>query len=173
MLEVRNVKISLKVKGCCLNIVRKLLDDKGIVYKIHPNFISFLLHNFTYVYFKEPFRNKSINHINITKIPSLDKVDEAIVSLKNICVFEVISQNIDNIIATCTLDRPINIKKVVDTKCFSQTKYNPEQFPGIFITFDGGTVILFHSGNIVLVGFKEIAILEDVYQILCARMKTI
>ena len=117
--------------------------------------------------------NRFVNHINVTKIPSVDKIDVAINNLKAICPVQIVSQSIDNIIATGNLARPINIKKVINQKCFAQTKYNPEQFPGIFVKFNSGTIILFHSGKIVLVGFKQIDLLNAVLDQVCACMKTI
>ena len=173
MAEVRNVKISLKIKGCSLDIARKSLTIKNIQYKTAPNFISFSLNNYTYIYFKEPMNNKFVNHINVTKIPSVDKINDAINNLKSICPVQIVSQSVDNIIATGNLASPINIKEVINQKCFVHTKYNPEQFPGIFVKFNSGTIILFHSGKIVLVGFKRLDLLNTVLDQVCACMKTI
>jgi len=173
MAEVRNVKISLKVGGCSLDIARKFLEDNCIAYKTSLNFISFRINNFTYVYFKEPISNKFTNHINITKIPSIEKIEEAILKLKDLCPIQILSQSVDNIIATCSLDRPINLKEVINKKCFVQTKYNPEQFPGLFIKVDGGTVILFHSGKIVLVGFKQLQLIDQALKQICVCTKNL
>ena len=39
-------------------------------------------------------------------------------------------------------------------KKFPKIKYNNQKFPGLFITFERGTAIIFHSGKIVIVGCK-------------------
>ena len=61
---------------------------------------------------------------------------------------------VDNIIATDDFHQHLNLKEIAQRKIFEKVKYNSEQFPGLFIKFNTGTVILFHSGKIVIVGCK-------------------
>ena len=121
-------------------------------------FLLVVKSKYTYIIFKT--NKNSENHINITKIPSVDQVFEAIELIKELTYCLVLSQTIDNIIATTNTFKQLNLKDIVLKKKFQTIKYNNEKFPGLFIKFDKGTAIIFHSGKIVIVGSKSIEDIE-------------
>ncbi len=153
MFRIRNIKISLKVKPIVLNNAIIQLQKKGIATKTYSNFLTFKLHLYTYVVFKKG-RTKH-THINITQIPSLKLINNAIEIVKQCLECKVLYFTIDNIIATSDLKKPICLIDIINKKSFDKIKYNNEIFPGLFIKFHNGTVILFHSGKIVIVGCKN------------------
>ena len=55
-------------------------------------------------------------------------------------------------------------------ECFENIKYNNEKFPGVFLKFKIGTVILFHSGKLVIVGCKNIENIECLISKICAHI---
>jgi hypothetical protein len=106
----------------------------------------------TYIIFKTNKAKNYQTHVNITKIPCLSEVKEAVQFLKKFINFSVIKLNIDNIIATFKFCRTLDLVKICEKKLFECMKYNNEEFPGLFVKKDIGTAILFHRGTIVLVG---------------------
>jgi TATA-box binding protein (TBP) (component of TFIID and TFIIIB) len=148
---IANVKVSVKTSPLVLDIVYQTLKD---VYncKIYNNFLV-IKSKYTYIIFKT---NKSnVTHINITKIPSLLDIDEAVNTIKILTNCLITSQTIDNIIATTFVNKKLNLNQIVQEQKFKSIKYNNEKFPGLFLKFKKGTVILFHSGKIVIVGSKS------------------
>lgn len=146
--KITNVKVSLKTTPISLNNVLNLPFQTNN----HRNFIV-VKAKYTYSIFKT---NKMLeNHINITKIPKIKKVKKAIKYLKKYLNFEVKNITIDNIIATFKIDHKIDLVSVCEEKLFKTMKYNSEKFPGLYVKFEEGTAILFHSGSIVIVGCKN------------------
>jgi TATA-box binding protein (TBP) (component of TFIID and TFIIIB) len=150
--KIANVKVSIKTLSLSLDIVFNCLTLKGLKCKNYTNFLV-IKNKFTYIIFKT--NNKNENHINITKIPSLSHVKEALETIKTLTHCFITSSKIDNIIATTNAHRKLNLEKIVSEKKFKQIKYNNEKFPGLFLKFTNGTAIIFHSGKIVLVGCKS------------------
>ena len=144
--RISNVKVSLKTSPISLNSVFSECT------KNCKNFIV-LKKKYTYVIFKT--NKESVNHVNIKKIPSLDKVFDLIEYLRNFFDFKVIKLSIDNIIASLKLSHCIDLVSICEKKLFQSMKYNNEKFPGLFVKFKEGTAILFHSGKVVLVGCKN------------------
>lgn len=153
MFQIRNIKISVKVKPMVLNNVIKKLKDKGVHVKTYTNFLTFKSDNFTFVIFKKG--KKKYTHINITQIPSFCAINKSLKIIINLIQCVIVKYIIDNIIATSDLQKWINLQDVINKKVFEKVKYNNEVFPGLFIKFNDGTVILFHSGKIVVVGCKN------------------
>jgi hypothetical protein len=155
MLEynVANVKVSLKTSKIFLDNVCVLASEKKLYCKNYKNFIVLKL-AYTYIIFKSK-EQQSESHINITKIPKTSKIREAIDLIKSIVNCTIISFKIDNIIATTNLKKELNLANISKNCKLLNLKYNNEKFPGIFVKFDIGTVILFHSGKIVIVGCKS------------------
>lgn len=162
MYEIRNIKVSGKLKSLVLNNALEKLRSLSIPTKIYGNFISFKAQNYTYILFKKG--KKDYNHINITQIANFSSIAQAIDILESIldcCVSDYI---IDNIIATSDLHRKISLEKIITNGHFTNIKYNNEVFPGLFIKFLMGTVILFHTGKLVIVGCKNQSSLEWILQ---------
>lgn len=153
MFRIRNIKISLKVKPIVLNNAIIKLQNKGIIVNTYSNFLTFKADNYTYVVFKKGHTKHT--HINITQIPSIKSIRRAIEIVKKCLECKVINYKTDNIIATSDLRKPICLIDIINKKCFEKIKYNNEIFPGLFIKFSTGTVIIFHSGKIVIVGCKN------------------
>jgi len=80
--NINNIKLSVKLELISLNIVKEFLACASISFKEFQNFIVFDL-NFTYTIFKAK-GNNNYNHVNITKISSLQNVDESMKILKDI-----------------------------------------------------------------------------------------
>lgn len=170
--NIRNVKVSVKTSPIALNNVLnlKLEEEKNVKSWNIKNFKNFVVlkHKYTYTIFKT--NQNSQNHINITKIPSIKKVKKAVKHLQKYLDFEVISLKVDNIIATLKTGKKIDLVSVCERKLFENMKFNSETFPGLFVKFDKGTAILFHSGNIVLLGLKNKKDLKCLTKNICAVM---
>jgi TATA-box binding protein (TBP) (component of TFIID and TFIIIB) len=145
---ITNVKVSVKSTPIALSNVLKL---EGVI-KTYNNFIV-LQSKYTYTIFKTS--KLSENHINITKIPKLEKIEDAIENLKQHVQFSTKKVTVDNIIASIKLGYRIDLVSVCEKKLFESMKYNSDIFPGLYVKFGIGTAILFHSGRIVLVGVKN------------------
>jgi TATA-box binding protein (TBP) (component of TFIID and TFIIIB) len=166
--NVANVKVSLKTSKIFLDNVFTLATEKNIFCKNYKNFIV-LKSRFTYIIFKSK-EKQSESHINITKIRSVSKILEAIDSITSLILCTVISYKIDNIIATTNLKRNLNLSDISKTCNFKNLKYNNEKFPGLFVKFETGTVILFHSGKLVIVGCKTEKDISCLIQKICAHI---
>lgn len=167
MAEVKNIKISLKVKGCPLDIAIQSLKILGIPYKFFDNYISFTKEH-TFIYFKAKIGGT--NHVNVTKLKTRADIKASVIILKELFHIKVLGIKIDNIIATYNLNQPVNLTNIIEDKVFHLTKYNPEQFPGLFVKFPEGTVLIFHSGKLVLVGFKSLKTLILILKQVCATI---
>lgn len=152
MVRIRNIKLSVKVKRFSLHSVISILRKNKIEFSRFPNFITFN-YKYTYIWFKTGGNN--LNHINVTKIPKLSKINQSVSRIKNLFKCKVLSVVVDNIIATSDLCETVNLRSIIKKKCFHKVKYNCERFPGLFLKFSTGTIILFHSGKIVIVGCKN------------------
>lgn len=146
--KITNVKISVKTSSFSLN--NENLNNIVNIKK-YDNFSVFKI-KYTYVAFKTNKHGE--NHINITNIPAIDLIQDAINILCDIIPICVQSYKIDNIIATYSMPKTINLHLLCEQKVFKNIKYNNEKFPGLFIKEKCGTIIVFHSGKIVYVGCK-------------------
>jgi len=154
MFLVRNIKVSVKVKALILNNALNSLSEQNVNINNFGNFVSFKFNNFTYVLFKRGKRKDS--HVNITQIPNFWFINKAIDSLIRLLNCEVRYYTVDNIIATTDLKRSVSFRHLIDRRKFKRIKYNSEVFPGLFIKFKKGTVIVFHTGKLVIVGCKSV-----------------
>ena len=151
--SVANVKVSLKTSKIFLDNVCEIAKEKKLYCKNYKNFIV-IKSTFTYIIFKSK-DEQSESHVNITKIPNTNNILEAILTIQSLIPCTIISYKIDNIIATTSLKKKINLETISKSGKFKNLKYNNEKFPGLFIRFSLGTVIIFHSGKIVIVGCKS------------------
>ena len=166
--KITNIKLSLKTSFICLSSVqtlllkKDLLGSKKISVKEYANFLV-IKHIFTYVLFKSS--NKEINHCNITNVSKFSDIDYACdhflkTLLQELNVTEIF-RRVDNISATLNLFLKINIHDIIPyfkSKC--NIGYNSEKFPGVFLKFKEGTVIIFHTGKCVFIGCKTKRSLE-------------
>lgn len=164
--KVANVKISIKIPAISLDIVFKIAEFQKIKSTLHNNFIV-LQSNFTFIIFKA--KNSIENHINITKIPNLNKIGEALSEIEKILNCNILNIKIDNIIASSNLFKKVSLISIVKKKNFKKIKYNNQKFPGLFIKFKKGTAIIFHSGKIVIVGCKKTQHIEFILKNIIAN----
>lgn len=158
--QITNIKVSLKVNVLCLSSVQNILKSKNIVYNRYTNFLV-IRYIFTYIIFKTGKQKN--NHINVTKIKKESEINTSIfvlqelLDVKNIIVQKI---NVDNITASLNLLKPINLLQLPQHLEALSISYNPEKFPGLFIKFSIGTVIIFHTGKCIIIGTKTIADIE-------------
>lgn len=155
--NVANVKVSIKISAIALDIVCKILKEKNIKSKLHNNFVV-IKAKYTFIIFKT--KNAIENHINITKIPNLFLISVAIKEIEDLLECSHYNLCIDNIIASANLNKNLYLTDIVKSKTFEKVKYNNQKFPGLFVTFNQGTAIIFHSGKIVIVGCQNIEDIE-------------
>lgn len=168
MSSIRNIKVSAKVSNLCLNTVSLKLLNSKVAQKHFSNYITFQ-HTYTYIVFKN---SKDLsNHVNITKLKCENDIESALQLLTNLLGCHIITWKIDNIIATSFLQQKLDLLQIINQKIFPRVKYNSEQFPGLFVKFDCGTVILFHSGKIVIVGCKSESEIWTLSEIVSTKLK--
>lgn len=170
MIEVRNIKISVTTGPISLNNVIKCLDQCNISYKGFANFVSFN-YQFSFVVFKTSSNN--LNHINVSRVKSKKEIKVVENILLSVFLVPIHSIKVDNIVSTSNIGRELNLFEIVRKQIFPNLKYNPEQFPGLFVKFNKGTTILFHSGKIVIVGCKSYDDLKWVVTETSVRLKTL
>jgi len=159
--EITNIKVSIKIHLQSLDSVEDKLRYSSYKYKKYNNFIVFR-DRFVYTVFRAG--SKVLNHVNITKIKNFNEIEESIISLRDIgLVADRSSMKIDNITGSIDLKKEIHIENLIDSirtskdRNFKSIKitYNNEKFPGVFLKqVRVGTIIIFYSGKVVLVGCK-------------------
>jgi hypothetical protein len=157
MFNVKNIKLSLKAEKISLNSVVNCLEQNWIPFEVKGNYLV-IRHKYVYIFFK--LRDSIIKHINVTKIPNVNDIEDCISNLKNVIlkgIETVISEcKIDNLTAIYDAKYCINLMKVLDNnKSNFLIRYNKEKFPGLFIRTDKGTFIIFHTGKVNLVGCQS------------------
>lgn len=164
---VRNIKLSVKVHACPLDIVTRRLERKKIRFRHFGNFISFTK-KFSFVVFK-PSSN-GMSHVNITKVPKLGSpVKKSLRIISRLLKKKIVSHRIDNIIATSDLKKKLSLSKIAQNNSI-KVLYNNERFPGLFIKFGEGTTILYHSGKVVIVGCKTVERIKKINEWLTANI---
>ena len=164
MLIICNVKLSSKLKVEEQNFHNFQTDNSLRNISTNPSRNIFIYNNFlvlkdkfTYILFK-PKREEDICHLNITKIKNFEYINEAIELGETLFQGRILknSINIDNITATFNLQKSINLKKFYEkySKEYS-IRYNNERFPGLHFKNKKGTLIIFHTGKITVVGCKS------------------
>jgi len=137
--------------------VIQYFNSHRLAHKIRANYIIVKL-KFIFIFFKH--KKGTISHINVTKIPSLDCLEDVPNTLQNkIFTDETVkikSVKVDNITAVKDVGRNLRLLKIANNiQHIYNIRYNNERFPGIFVKLPIGTVIIFHTGKIVAVGSKN------------------
>jgi TATA-box binding protein (TBP) (component of TFIID and TFIIIB) len=159
MFQIVNIKISAKIKSFPLSDVTKILKDNNIPFKEFTNFVSFIK-DFNFIVFKTG--SGGLNHANITNLKKERDKESVNNILSNFLRLQVENLITDNIVVKSTLNQKINLIQIIEKAKFQEVKYNPERFPGLFIRFNPGTCIVFHSGKIIIVGCKNIQRIENI-----------
>ena len=158
MFEIKNVKISLKLEIISLKTVIEHLKVNAIEFQVKNNYIV-INYKYSFVLFKP--KNKQIRHVNVTKIPNLEEIDTAVDVFEN-KIFNNLGVHInkiivDNLTAVYNTGKSIYLPDIIkNKKDHFIIKYNNEKFPGMFVKFDVGTLIIFHTGKIIAVGCKTL-----------------
>jgi len=168
MIAIRNIKISVRTSEVSLNNVLKHLSSENIPHRCYPNFVTFKK-DFSFVVFKKSKNNS--NHVNISSLRTNQDIKKSLHILKNLLKVKILSLKVDNVVATTNIKKRLNLLDIARSKTLN-TKYNPEQFPGVFVKLVKGTAILFHSGKVVIVGSKSYKDLKWVVKEITAGLKT-
>jgi hypothetical protein len=168
--KIANVKISLKTSHLFLDNVTSTALENNLYCKSYQNFVV-VKSTYTFIIFKSKIGSTE-NHINITKIPSCCKIEEAVNIFQSLFQCTIRCMTVDNIIATAKLPCGVKVDllNIAKSKKFASIKYNNELFSGMFIKFPEGTIIIFHSGKFVIVGCKNELDIKCLIQNLCANI---
>lgn len=150
---INNIKVSFKIELIPLDNVQERLLSKRISFKIFHNYYVFKISSYHCVLFKENEMKKN-NHLNVTKILSLNEIGDLHLAIEKVFKKKILQFRVDNIMATTSLGHPIVLKNLAQNQLRNIAKYNCETFPGLFLKYNEGTLILFHSGKIVIVGCR-------------------
>ena len=170
---ISNIKISCVIAIKNANLLLLNSDDKNVKY--FGNFIVVRRNNFVYSIFKKRKQlageknkekkggNTVLYHINITKIPSPEQIASSVDNLKNVIrnKYLVMTKIINNV--TCTYDTKLSSIPLLDLieelkekiPSVKRVRFNPERFPGMFISFPDNTLLIFSSGKMVVIGGKS------------------
>src|SRR6056297_1132852 len=83
------------------------------------------------------------------------------------------SYNIQNIVATASLGKPVPLTKLARTQ--PNTEYNPETFPGLVLRIKEpkSAVLVFSSGNLVCTGTKSVPQVRKVIDEVIKQLKKV
>lgn len=172
--KITNVKVSVKIGEVCLDTVAKKLKEKNIVFKQFQNYLV-IQNVFTFIIFRSSYKLKSsLCHVNITKIPTVNDIERAKSHLEELLNIEKTVQpfNIDNITASIDLGLTILPEKIIsifNKDC--KITFNKETFPGVFLKFEKGTAIIFHTGKCIVIGCKNITDVERLTSFLLIKLR--
>ena len=155
-LSINNVKMSCKIQLTQANNLSFNTDNSLI--KFYNNFCV-IKNKFTFIIFTKKKKGDTTYHVNITKIPNLICVNEALAKLSSIINEEhtIQQKRIENLTCLHQIDKTINLKQLykilnINNQNVLNFRYRPEKFPGMFLSFKNCTVLLFSNGKIVIIG---------------------
>lgn len=157
---ITNIKLSIK-----LNIIRtlKLSDIDCLLQEGCVN--SKLTRNFLVVRDKYVYIIFPNGHVNITGFRRHIDIRESILIIKMLLSItaKIKKCNVDNISCKFKLPNTINLPQLykVEIPNALRKSYNTERFPGMFLKYPRGTLIVFASGSIVAVGVKDVEGLSE------------
>ena len=178
-IRVSNVKLSVKIPDTSIQTLIDLCVKENFEHKAYGNFVVLKVPSvssnnslYTFTVFKRSMlkqcdENAAKQHVNATKV-LLNEIDDCIKTLRWIldcgeaCVLDY---QIDNLTATCSLGRKINIEKFIERNPMIQNKitFNVEKFPACFITFKGAKVVLFRSGIFNVLACKSFEEIKEAF----------
>lgn len=152
---IKNIKIS--VEFLSKQTLTHFFDIavKRNVYCTMKRNILIIKDNFSITVFK---KLKNNYHLNITGIKTIGGLDTAIDWLTNTYCnktdFCLISHRIDNI--TAAFDAKCFLNLDVLAANINHSSYNPERFHALYIKNIKGTIVVFQTGKINIVGSKSV-----------------
>ena len=165
--SINNIKMSLNFSG--INFSQILYLIKNLNHQIKANLLS-VYSEFTFVIFKT---DKKIVHCNVTKLSNYSDIYKA--KKHFLEIFRgatILNTQVDNICASLNLLKKIDLTKMFmkfnDIKKNNfKVHYNNQKFPGMFIKFKkeflNGTIIIFKSGKIIIIGLKSPSHFVEIY----------
>ena len=152
---VSNVKISCKIRLIDSDEISFNTDN---VMKRYNNF-TVVKEKYSFIVFTKTKQSQNF-HVNITKIPSTEHIPKALDELKLVISSEFIIEvfKVENMTCLYQITTEINLltfynnlKLNVDFEII-QKRYDPEKFPGMFLTLKKCSALIFSSGKIVIIG---------------------
>ena len=152
---VSNVKISCKIRLINSDEISFNTDN---VMKHYNNF-TVVKKKYSFIVFTKTKQNRNF-HVNITKIPSTEHISKALDELKLVISSEFIIEvfKIENMTCLYQIKSEINLSTFFNNLKINadfeivQKRYDPEKFPGMFLTLKKCSALLFSSGKIVIIG---------------------
>lgn len=162
MKEISNIKISciFRLPENWKELLEKISIKRKLILKKNANIIII---KDIYVFCIFERKDKFI-HFNVTKIKSYQDIFDFIFFFsKEYFTYDtkLISLKIDNITASFNLNRVLNLIKIKES--FTESKFNPERFAGVFIKSKDGTIIIFRNGKVNIVGCKTINVVKKIW----------
>lgn len=162
MKEISNIKISciFQLPENWKELLEKISIKRKLILKKNANIIII---KDIYVFCIFERKDKFI-HFNVTKIKSYQDIFDFIFFFsKEYFTYDtkLISLKIDNITASFNLNRVLNLIKIKES--FTESKFNPERFAGVFIKSKDGTIIIFRNGKVNIVGCKTINVVKKIW----------
>ena len=178
-IRVSNVKLSVKIPDTSLEKLVEECKKNEFDFKLYGNFIvlkvpsvSTKSSQYTYTVFKKAMLkqcdlNTCKQHVNATRILP-HQIEDCIETLHRTLGCEktcLLTHQVDNLTATASIGRKVNIQTFLERNTFlrKEIKYNPEIFPGIFLTFGKRKAVLFRSGIVNILACKSLEEVEEVY----------
>ena len=152
---IKNIKISVEfLSNQPLTHFFDIAAKRNVYCALKRN-ILIIKDNFSITVFKKVENNY---HFNISGIKTIGGLDTAIDWLtKTYCNktdFCLISYRIDNITAAFDVKRFLNLNLLATN--IRHSSYNPERFHALYIKNTKGTIVVFQTGKINIVGSKSI-----------------
>ena len=142
-----------------------LADDEPLslredaTHKVYSNF-TVVRKEYVYTIFKTRENDKTY-HVNITKVRSRADLLNSIGLLRDIISNRFSfgkTWKINNLTCSFCAGFEIPLPDVFDKlrkeSCVKKIRFNPERFPGMFVTFEANTVLVFSTGKMVIIGAK-------------------
>lgn len=152
---VSNVKISCKIRLISSDEISFNTDN---VMKRYNNF-TVVKKKYSFIVFTKTKQSRNF-HVNITKIPSTEHISKALDELKLVISNEFIIETfkVENMTCLYQITTKINLLTFYNNLKLNayfeivQKRYDPEKFPGMFLTLKKCSALIFSSGKIVIIG---------------------
>ena len=112
---------------------------------------------YVYIIFKSR-RNSKSYHVNITKIPRTEEIQPSIEELNSVITndFVVTSYKVENLTYSLDVGYALPLMDIFELikreSIVRKIRFNPERFPGMFVTLESSTILVFSSGKMVIIG---------------------
>ena len=155
LVTVSNIKFSCTI---ILTDEAPLSLNKDVERKVFSNF-TVVRKKYVYTIFKTRNNDKTY-HVNITKVPSREDIEISLSKLTDIISnrFYVKTWKINNLTCSFRADFEIPLLDVFEKlqkKSFvKKMRFNPERFPGMFVSLEANTILIFSTGRMIIIGAK-------------------